>query len=153
PGHAGRRGRPLEADPVRPPHGLRGLFGVWACRRPRGRTPPDPVTAAATSPPVPLPPAHSCRYLCRIVRVRRGLGMDVDVAESHQEFRRQIREFAEAEIAPVTRELDETSTFPGENIRKMADLGLFGVNVPKEYGGLGLDYLSYILVIEELARV
>src|SRR5690606_8563501 len=51
------------------------------------------------------------------------------------------------------RELDETSTFPWENVRKMADLGLFGVNVPKEYGGLGLDYLSYILVIEELARV
>ncbi len=79
--------------------------------------------------------------------------MDVYLSESHQEFRRRIREFAEAEIAPVARELDETSTFPWENVRKMADLGLFGVNVPKEYGGLGLDYLSYILVIEELARV
>src|SRR5690606_34602897 len=82
-----------------------------------------------------------------------GLGMDVYLSESHQEFRRRIREFAEAEIAPVARALDETSTFPWENVRKMADLGLFGVNVPKEYGGLGLDYLSYILVIEELARV
>lgn len=79
--------------------------------------------------------------------------MDVYLSESHRELRRRIREFAEAEIAPVARELDETSTFPWENVRKMADLGLFGVNVPKEYGGLGLDYLSYILVIEELARV
>src|SRR5690554_348058 len=79
--------------------------------------------------------------------------MDVYLSESHQELRHRIREFAEGEIAPVARELDETGTFPWENVRKMADLGLFGVSVPKEYGGLGLDYFSYILVIEELARV
>ena len=79
--------------------------------------------------------------------------MDVYLSESHQELRQRIREFAEAEIAPVARELDETARFPWDNVRKMADLGLFGVNVPREYGGLGLDYLSYVLVVEELARV
>ncbi len=73
--------------------------------------------------------------------------------ERHERFRAEIREFAEAEIAPVARELDESARFPWENVRKMAELGLFGVNVPTEYGGQGLDYLSYLLVIEELARV
>ena len=72
---------------------------------------------------------------------------------SHEELRSRIREFAAAEIAPVAAALDAESRFPWENVRKMADLGLLGVNVPKEYGGLGLDYISYILVIEELARV
>ena len=79
--------------------------------------------------------------------------MDVYLSDSHQQLRHRIRDFAEAEIAPVARELDETAKFPWDNVRKMADLGLFGVNVPTEYGGLGLDYLSYILVVEELARV
>src|SRR5690554_6246922 len=71
----------------------------------------------------------------------------------HDALRRQVREFAEAEIAPVAREHDENSRFPWENVRRMADLGYFGVNVPREYGGMGLDYISYMLVIEELARV
>ncbi|MGH7575722.1 MAG: acyl-CoA dehydrogenase family protein [Longimicrobiales bacterium] len=73
--------------------------------------------------------------------------------DRHEKLRTQVREFAESEIAPVARVLDEESRFPWDNVRKMADLGLFGVNVPEAYGGLGLDYLSYMLVIEELARV
>ncbi|HEX7050092.1 MAG TPA: acyl-CoA dehydrogenase family protein [Longimicrobiales bacterium] len=79
--------------------------------------------------------------------------MDPYLTEEHEGFRREIREFAEAAIAPVARELDAESRFPWENVRAMADLGLFGINVPVEYGGLGRDYLSYILAIEELARV
>lgn len=79
--------------------------------------------------------------------------MDPYLDEKHERFRAEIREFAESEIAPVARELDEESRFPWENVRKMAELGLFGVDVPTEYGGQGLDYPSYLLVIEELARV
>jgi butyryl-CoA dehydrogenase len=71
----------------------------------------------------------------------------------HEALRRHVRDFAEAEIAPVAREHDEQSRFPWENVRRMADLGLFGVNVPSAYGGMGLDYISYMLVIEELARI
>jgi alkylation response protein AidB-like acyl-CoA dehydrogenase len=73
--------------------------------------------------------------------------------KDHDALRRKVRDFAQAEIAPVARDHDEHSRFPWENVRKMADLGLFGVNVPERYGGLGLDYISYMLVIEELARI
>ncbi|MFW6202147.1 MAG: acyl-CoA dehydrogenase family protein [Gemmatimonadota bacterium] len=79
--------------------------------------------------------------------------MDVYLSDAHEALRREVREFAEAEIAPIAREVDEESRFPWDNVRKMADLGLFGVNVPERYGGQGRDYLSYILTIEELARV
>lgn len=73
--------------------------------------------------------------------------------DAHEELRARVREFARTEIAPIAAALDAESRFPWENVRKMADMGLFGVNLPVEYGGLGLDYISYILVIEELARV
>ncbi|HET9438999.1 MAG TPA: acyl-CoA dehydrogenase family protein, partial [Longimicrobiales bacterium] len=79
--------------------------------------------------------------------------MDLYFNQEHEALRQQVREFAEAEIAPVATQLDAESRFPWENVKKMAEMGLFGVNVPREYGGLGLDYISYIMVIEELARV
>jgi butyryl-CoA dehydrogenase len=79
--------------------------------------------------------------------------MDPYFTKDHTELRERVRSFALTEIAPVARELDEQSRFPWENVRKMADMGLFGINVPKEYGGQGLDVVSYMSVIEELARV
>jgi butyryl-CoA dehydrogenase len=79
--------------------------------------------------------------------------MNPFLSAEHEQWRRRIRDFAEGEITPVARALDRESRFPWDNVRKMADLGLFGVSVPEEYGGLGLDYRSYILVVEELARV
>jgi alkylation response protein AidB-like acyl-CoA dehydrogenase len=79
--------------------------------------------------------------------------MELYFTEQHEAFRRRVRDFAEAEIAPVATALDEESRFPWENVKKMADLGLFGVNVPQELGGSGLDYITYIMTIEELARV
>jgi alkylation response protein AidB-like acyl-CoA dehydrogenase len=81
------------------------------------------------------------------------MGMELYFTEQHEAFRRRVRDFAEAEIAPVATALDEESRFPWENVKKMADLGLFGVNVPQELGGSGLDYITYIMTIEELARV
>ncbi len=75
------------------------------------------------------------------------------LTEEHERHRHAVREFAESEIAPVARELDEQSRFPWDNVRKMAERGWFGVSVPREYGGLGMDDLSYILTVEELARI
>src|SRR5262245_6257812 len=79
--------------------------------------------------------------------------MDIYLNEKHEAFRKKVREFAEAEIAPVAAALDAESRFPWENVKRMAELGLFGVNVSPELGGQGLDYPTYILTIEELARV
>jgi alkylation response protein AidB-like acyl-CoA dehydrogenase len=79
--------------------------------------------------------------------------LDPYLTDTHQALRREVREFAEQRIAPVARELDEASRFPWENVRAMAERGWFGANVPEQYGGAGLDYISYILIIEELARV
>jgi short/branched chain acyl-CoA dehydrogenase len=79
--------------------------------------------------------------------------MDLDLSQQHRLFRDTVREFAEGEIAPVAEELDRSSRFPLDELRKAADLGLLGIPVPEEYGGTGADTLSYALAIEELGRI
>ncbi|HSJ24842.1 MAG TPA: acyl-CoA dehydrogenase family protein [Longimicrobiales bacterium] len=79
--------------------------------------------------------------------------MDLYLTDAHLELRDSVRAFAQDEIAPIAREHDEQSRFPWQTVRGMADRGWFGANVPEQYGGLGLDTLSYMLIIEELARV
>ncbi len=74
-------------------------------------------------------------------------------SESHIAVRDMVRDFATSEIAPVAGKLDESSEFPWENVKKMADLGLLGVPWPTELGGAGLDLFSYLIVIEELAKI
>jgi alkylation response protein AidB-like acyl-CoA dehydrogenase len=73
--------------------------------------------------------------------------------EHHHQVREMVREFARQEIAPVARELDRTSEFPWENIRKMGELGLLGVPWSEELGGAGMDQLSYYITLHELAKV
>ncbi len=68
-------------------------------------------------------------------------------------YRKQVREFAEKEIKPLASELDENETFSVELAQKMGNVGLYGIDIPKEYGGQGFDTLSYIIAVEELARV
>ena len=68
-------------------------------------------------------------------------------------LRQTIRSFAEKEIAPKARELDEHEEFSYDLTAKMGELGLFGMVVPQEYGGQGMDYLSYVVAVEELARI
>ena len=79
--------------------------------------------------------------------------MDFNLSEDHIAIRKTVREFAETEIAPGARERDENSEFPAEIVKKLAQLGMSGVCSPIEYGGSGLDYLSFTIIIEELARV
>jgi len=79
--------------------------------------------------------------------------MDFALTEEQEMLRQAVRTFAEKEILPVREELDEKEEFSYEITRKMFDLGYFGVIIPEEYGGMGMDYQSYILVVEELARV
>ncbi|MDR3721847.1 MAG: acyl-CoA dehydrogenase [Candidatus Acidoferrales bacterium] len=70
-----------------------------------------------------------------------------------QQLRRTVREFAEGEIAPHVMEWDEASTFPSEIIPKLAEMGFLGVIFPEQYGGAGMGYLEYAIIIEELSRV
>jgi alkylation response protein AidB-like acyl-CoA dehydrogenase len=79
--------------------------------------------------------------------------MDPYLNTAHLELRESVRAFAHDQVAPIARELDEQSRFPWKTVRAMADHGWLGAAVPEEYGGLGLDTLSYMLIIEELARV
>ena len=68
--------------------------------------------------------------------------------EKHQELREQVRAFAEEEIKPVAECLDEHSTFSAELTSKMFDIGLLRIALSSEYGGMGLDTLSYIIAQE-----
>jgi butyryl-CoA dehydrogenase len=73
--------------------------------------------------------------------------------EEHHQVRDLVRDFAESEIKPVARELDLESRFPWQNVKKMGELGLLGAPWEPELGGSGMDYISYITIVEELARV
>ena len=74
-------------------------------------------------------------------------------SEQNLAVRETVREFARTEIAPVARTHDAESRFPWPTVKKMADLGFLGVPWPEELGGSGMDYLSYIITVHELARV
>lgn len=73
--------------------------------------------------------------------------------EQHLAVREMVRAFARDEVAPVAKQLDDTQAFPWENVRKMGELGLLGIPWSEELGGAGLDIISFIIAIEELARV
>ena len=79
--------------------------------------------------------------------------MEFSLTEEQQHLRRTVREFAEGEIAPHVMEWDETSEFPLELIPKLAEMGFLGVIFPEKYGGAGLGYIEYVIIIEELSRV
>ncbi|GAB4327725.1 MAG: acyl-CoA dehydrogenase [Bacteroidales bacterium] len=79
--------------------------------------------------------------------------MNFDLTEEQQMIRETVRDFAEREIRPVAAELDEKAEFSYDLTRKMGELGLFGMYLPEKYGGQGLDTLSYIIAVEEIARV
>ena len=79
--------------------------------------------------------------------------MDFELTDEQALVRRTAREFAEGEIAPVIARFDEAEEFPAELVGKLGALGFMGALLPAEYGGAGLDYVSYALVVEELSRV
>lgn len=79
--------------------------------------------------------------------------MDFSLTMEQEILRKTVRDFAEKVIKPRARELDEKEEFSYETCRAMGELGLFGMFVSEAYGGQGLDYLSYIIAVEEIARV
>jgi butyryl-CoA dehydrogenase len=78
--------------------------------------------------------------------------MDFELTEEQRMIKEMVRNFAEKEVAPLAEKLDEEELFPEKNVKRMAELGLMGMMIPQEYGGSGLDVLSYVIAIEEIAR-
>ena len=79
--------------------------------------------------------------------------MDFDLTKEQEMIRREVRRFAEKEIAPLAAELDKKEIFSTELTRKMGEIGLFGMFVGEAYDGQEMDYLSYIIAVEEIARI
>ena len=79
--------------------------------------------------------------------------MRVQLSEEQKLLRSEVRRFAEEVVRPRARELDESGIFPVEFFHQAAEMGLTGVAVPEEYGGSGMDEISYCLVVEEISRV
>lgn len=79
--------------------------------------------------------------------------MDFDLTKEQEMIRKEVRKFAQSEIAPIAAELDEKEAFSNDLTLKMGEIGLFGMFVSEAYEGQGMDYLSYIIAVEEVARV
>ncbi|MBW1819482.1 MAG: acyl-CoA dehydrogenase family protein [Deltaproteobacteria bacterium] len=79
--------------------------------------------------------------------------MDFDLTKEQEMIRKEVRKFAQSEIAPIALELDENEAFSPELTRKMGEIGLFGMFVSEVYDGQEMDYISYIIAVEEIARV
>jgi alkylation response protein AidB-like acyl-CoA dehydrogenase len=78
--------------------------------------------------------------------------MNFELTEEQKTLQKLARDFADKEITPFARELDEKEEFPWDILKKMHSIGFYDLAVPEEYGGPGIDSLSYSLIIEQLAR-
>ena len=79
--------------------------------------------------------------------------MDFKLTKEQEMLRKMYQEFAENEVKPLAADVDEEEMFPAETVKKMAKLGMMGIYFPKEYGGAGADYLSYVMAVEEMSKV
>jgi alkylation response protein AidB-like acyl-CoA dehydrogenase len=82
----------------------------------------------------------------------RSGNMDLRFTEEQEMMRKMIRDFAESEINPFVERM-EAGEFPRPILKKMGELGLMGIPVPEEYGGAGMDFMSYIIAIHEISKV
>jgi butyryl-CoA dehydrogenase len=78
--------------------------------------------------------------------------MNLELTEEQELLQKTVREFAESEVKPLAKELDETGRFPRETFKKAAELGLTGIAIPEEEGGAGFDHIAYSIAIEEISR-
>ncbi len=78
--------------------------------------------------------------------------MDFELNEEQRDFQRVMREFVDKEIKPVASEMERSGEYPTEIVEKLKEMGLFGMTIPEEYGGLDLDAVSFAIVFEEIAR-
>ncbi|MGQ9600417.1 MAG: acyl-CoA dehydrogenase [Anaerolineae bacterium] len=79
--------------------------------------------------------------------------MDFNLTEEHKMIQAMARDFAQKEIAPIAARIDEEAIFPVETVKRMGELGFMGIEVPEEYGGAGMDTISYVLAVIEISKV
>src|SRR5256885_7510540 len=79
--------------------------------------------------------------------------MDFSLNDHQKLIRDTVRQFMEAEVRPIVKEMEKEGKFPAEAIKKLGEMGCCGMLVPEEWGGPGLDTVSYALMLEEVARV
>jgi len=78
--------------------------------------------------------------------------MKLELTDQQKMIQKMVREFADKEVAPIASQLDEKGEYPTKTLEKMAKLGLLGIIIPNEFGGAGLDTISYAIVVEEISR-
>ncbi len=78
--------------------------------------------------------------------------MDFNPSETHKMIRQTVRDFADKEIAPLAEKVDREHYYPAETIRKLGEMGFMGVFVPEQWGGAGMDFTSYVILMEEISR-
>lgn len=78
--------------------------------------------------------------------------MDLKLTEEHKLLQDMARDFAEKELAPIAAQIDQEGVFPTETVKKMGELGFMGIEIPEEYGGTGMDTLSYVLAMIEISK-
>src|SRR5699024_10502331 len=88
-----------------------------------------------------------------IKKIGRLYIMDFQLTEEKEMLRSMVRDFTKKEVEPTAAERDEEERFDREIFDKMADLGLTGIPWPEKYGGIGSDYVSYVIAVEELSRL
>ncbi len=126
-------------------------FSVWGLRATQGRGRPVPVRYLTRAGERGLAAAVAVRR-AHAGRIYTRAPMEFELSSDQREIQSLAREFAQAEIEPNAAEWDRGHGFPRELFGKLAAVGLLGVCIPEEYGGAGADFLSYILVLEELSR-
>ena len=78
--------------------------------------------------------------------------MDLQLTAEHKMIQDMARDFSQKEIAPIAAQIDEAASFPTETVQKMGELGFMGIEIPEEYGGTGMDPLSYVLAMVEISK-
>jgi alkylation response protein AidB-like acyl-CoA dehydrogenase len=78
--------------------------------------------------------------------------MDLKLSEEHKLIQDMARDFAQKEIAPIAADIDTDGRFPTETVKKMGELGFMGIEIPEEYGGTGMDTMSYVLTMIEISK-
>ena len=76
----------------------------------------------------------------------------MDINENYLEIREMAAKFADSEVAPLSDQIDKNKKIPQELIDKLAENGFLGIFIPEEYGGSGMDYVSYAIIVEEISR-